>query len=224
LSGIAMEAWWVVTWTTADFGDCSGVRLIETLRWDGAGIQHLALHLARLRDSAQRLGFACDPAAAAAALHGVAPVGRAARMRLTLDAMGGLTATAADLPMAQPVWRLGLASARLRSDDPWLSVKSTRRAIYDDARALLPQGLDEVIFLNERGEVCDGTITSVFFDTGSGLFTPPLRCGLLPGVLRAEMLARGQLREAVLDGADLATARLWVGNSLRGLIPAIWVG
>ena len=68
----------------------------------------------------------------------------------------------------KPEWRVGLADARLRSDDPWLRVKSTRREAYDAARAALPAGLDEVIFLNERGEVCDGTITTVFFDRGAG--------------------------------------------------------
>ena len=51
----------------------------------------------------------------------------------------------------------------------------------------MPEGLDELLFLNERGEVCDGTITTLFFDRGEGLRTPPLSCGLLAGVLRAEL-------------------------------------
>lgn len=209
---------------TAVFGDCSGVRLIETLRWDGVALQRPDLHLARLGASARRLGFACDLAAAEAALRAGAPPGRAARMRLTLDAAGDVAVTAADLPAVRDLWRLGLAAARLHSGDPWLSVKSTRRAAYDAARAALPAGLEEAIFLNQRGEVCDGTITTVFFDAGHGLRTPPLHCGLLPGVLRAEMLARGAAQEAVLRGEDLGRVRLWVGNSLRGLIPAAWTG
>ena len=79
------------------------------------------------------------------------------------------------------------------------------------------------MFLNERGEVCDGTITTLFFDRGAGLCTPPLSSGLLPGVLRAEMLAGGRCREAVLMGVELPRVRLWMGNSLRGLAPGIWV-
>lgn len=207
-----------------DFGDCRGVQLIETLRWDGAAMVRLSLHLARLEASARRLGFPCDPQAAEAALRAAAPAGLAARLRLTLDRAGTAQAVAALLPATRAEWRLGLAGARLRSDDPWLSVKSTRRAVYDDARAGLPSGLEEALFLNERGEVCDGTITTVFFEMAGGLCTPPVTCGLLPGVLRADMLARGQVREAVLQGGDLARVRLWVGNSLRGLMPAIWHG
>jgi 4-amino-4-deoxychorismate lyase len=80
----------------------------------------------------------------------------------------------------------------------------------------LAEGLDEVIFLNERGEVCEGTISTVFFDKGQGMRTPPLTCGVLPGVLRAEMA----VGEEVLLAEDLPKTRLWLGNALRGLIPA----
>ena len=195
------------------------VRLIETLLWDGTRFPRLPLHLARLAAGAGAFGFACDPAAVRGAL--MAAVGaQAARVRLTLGAAGDPEVTVAPLPAAKADWRLGLATARLSSADPWLRVKSTRRAAYDAARAALPAGLDEVVFLNERGEVCDGTITTVFFDRGQGMRTPPLSCGLLPGVLRAELA----VPEEVLLAQDLPRVRLWVGNALRGLIPAIWAG
>ena len=128
------------------------------------------------------------------------------------------------MPPSPPEWRLGLASARLHSADPWLRHKTTRRAVYDAARATMPEGLDELLFLNERGEVCDGTITTLFFDRGEGLRTPPLSCGLLAGVLRAELLAGGHCREEELLADDLPQVRLWVGNALRGLMPARWQG
>jgi 4-amino-4-deoxychorismate lyase len=84
----------------------------------------------------------------------------------------------------------------------------------------LPAGVDEAVFLNERGEVCEGAITTVFADLGDGLVTPPLACGLLPGILRAEMLTLGRAREGLLGMDDLVRAQLFVGNALRGLIPA----
>lgn len=194
-----------------------GVRLIETLLWDGTAFPRLPLHLARLTGGAAKLGFPCDPEAVRAALDaatGPSPL----RVRLTLGADGGVEVTVANLPPAKPQWRVGMAQARLSSTDPWLTVKSTRRAVYDEARATLPDGLDEVIFLNERGEVCDGTITTVFFDRGDGMRTPPLSSGLLPGVLRAEL----DCPEEMLTAQDLPRVRLWVGNALRGLIQAVW--
>lgn len=193
------------------------LRLIETLLWDGTGFPRLALHLARLRRSASVLGWCCDPQTVDTALSDP-QAGGPSRVRLVMDARGACTVTTTALQPAAGVWRLGLASARLASDDPWLGLKSTRRAAYDAARAGLSPGLDEVVFLNERDEVCDGTITTVFFDRGKGMRTPPLACGLLPGVLRAALACP----EEVLHADDLGRVRLWVGNAVRGLIPAVW--
>jgi 4-amino-4-deoxychorismate lyase len=190
-------------------GSAPGLKLIETVLWDGASAPRWPLHLARLRRSAGLLGWTCPD---------VSPHGpdHPARLRLTLDRTGRVEWTVADMPPAKAGWRVGLAAERLTSDDPWLRVKSTRRGLYDRARAVLPQGLDELLFQNERGEVCEGTITTVFFDRGQGLRTPPLSCGLLPGVLREELA----VPEEVLLAEELPNVRLWAGNALRGLIPA----
>lgn len=193
-----------------------GLRLIETVCWTGHAIPRLPLHLARLHASARRLGWPCD--GAADALLSAAPK-TPARLRLTLDATGRIEVTTSPLPAAKPLWSIGLATPRLTSTDPWLTVKSTHRPAYDTARAALPPDLDELVHLNERDEVCDGTITTLFFDRGQGLRTPPLSSGLLPGVLRAAVNAPDE----ILPAADLPRVRLWVGNSLRGLIPAVWV-
>lgn len=194
-----------------------GLRLIETLRV-GSSADRLALHRARMARGAAALAWGFDPVGFQMAVA-VDP-GAGLRLRVTLDAAGQFATTQATLPEARAEWRLGMAAARLCSADPWLSIKSTNRAAYDAARAALPEGLDEVIFQNERGEVCDGTITTLFFDRGQGLRTPPLASGLLPGVLRAEMACP----EERLLAEDLPHVRLWVGNALRGLIPAIWLG
>lgn len=194
--------------------DAGGVSLIETMYWNGARVPRLALHLARLEAGCAALGWRYDALAVGAGLA-VAPVGPA-RLRLTLDAAGRVEVGVGAVPVAAAIWRVAVAQERLASGDPWLRVKSTRRGAYDRARAGLAAGIDEVVFLNERGEVCDGSITTVFFDRGAGLRTPPLACGLLPGVLRAEM----GCAEEVLMGTDLGRVRLWVGNALRGLIRA----
>lgn len=193
-------------------GDEPGLRLIETVLWDGQAAPRWPLHLARLQHSAALFGWTCPK---------VAPQGPAhpARLRLTLDCDGQTVWESAPLPPAKPEWRVDLAGERLRSDDPWLRVKSTRRALYDQTRAALPEGLDELIFQNERGEVCEGTITTVFFDRGQGIRTPPLASGLLPGVLRSELACK----EEVLLAEELPQVRVWVGNALRGLIPAAFI-
>ena len=194
-----------------------GLKLIETLRV-GSAPARLALHRARMARGADALGWGFDAAGFDRALAVDPAAGL--RLRLTLDAVGRFDVMQAPLPDSRPVWRLALAAERLTSGDPWLRLKTTNRAAYDAARAALPDGVEEVVFLNERGEVCDGSITTLFFDRGQGLRTPPLTCGLLPGVLRAEIACP----EEVLLARDLPLVRLWVGNALRGLIPAVWVG
>jgi len=194
-----------------------GLEVIETLGFapDG-GFARLAAHMDRLEATCARLRYPFDRGAVLMAL-GEAVDDVPARVRVSVGADGAI---AVQIGAIVPVdrWRVGLSDVALRSDDPWLQVKTSNRAIYDDARAALTD-LHEVLFLNERGEVCEGTITNVFADMGDGLVTPPVSCGCLPGVLRGEMLASGQAREGVLTVADLRGAKaVFVGNSLRGLI------
>jgi 4-amino-4-deoxychorismate lyase len=191
-----------------------GLRLIETMRAVG-GIRLLPLHLARLRAGCAALGWDDPSAAVTAALAGQADAGR---LRLTL-CPEGVSIETAPLPRPVRLWRAGLALVRLTPGDPWLAVKSTHRPAYEQARADLPAGWDEAILLNTRDEVCDGTITTVFFDRGQGLRTPPRASGPLPGVLRAAL----GVPEEVLRADDLPRVRLWLGNAVRGLAPALFL-
>lgn len=197
------------------------VQIIETMRQDPGGVARRDLHLARMADTAARLGFAYSDAGADAALARV-PLGQW-RVRLTLS-QDGFAVSWGPLAPNPPVFRIALASERLRSGDPWLRVKTTRRALYDRTRANLPEGVDEVIFLNEHGALCEGTITNIFVEIGGAMLTPPLGAGLLPGVLRGELLSSGRANEAELTPEHLSQAtRIHVGNALRGLIPATLV-
>ncbi|PWE33343.1 4-amino-4-deoxychorismate lyase [Maritimibacter sp. 55A14] len=198
------------------------LKVVETLRYaPGQGAVRAALHLARLERTCARLGIRLDLAAARALLDNLAgPVPM--RLRLTVGADGAPELEQAALQLTYAPWRIGLAAERLHSADPWLGVKTTRRALYDRVRAALPDDLQEMVFLNERGEVCEGTITNVFVERDGTLLTPLLDCGVLPGVLRRSLLENGRAREAVLWPRDLLAApgAIHVGNSLRGLIRA----
>lgn len=208
-------------------GDGAGFELIETLRWEpGAGFVRLDRHLARLYASAAELDFACDPGKVGETLAGaVGRQGGALRMRLVLSRNGDASASAQPYePLAADrVWKLRLARIRLDSTDTLLRHKTSRRHTYTRARAeYLIHQADEVLLANERGELCEGTITNLFADFGDGvLLTPRIDCGLLPGVLRGELLDTGKAEEAVFNFDHLKSAKaVFAGNSLRGLIPA----
>ncbi|MFC6444966.1 aminotransferase class IV family protein [Shinella zoogloeoides] len=200
------------------------ISLIETLRWEPeAGFVRLERHLARLKRSAEALGLPGADGARDALAATFSP--SALRIRLELFADGRIDLqTAAFTPLAADArWRLKLAATRLTSTDPLLRHKTSRRALYAAARAEFPATeADEVILLNERGELCEGTITSLFLDDGSGpLKTPPLASGLLAGVLREELLETGKAVEKVLRPGDLSRGAVLIGNSLRGLIRCV---
>lgn len=199
--------------------DDPNFRLIETFGFHpGQGIPRLDLHLNRMARSASHFGIPFDRAATKAKLQQLQS-DTALRCRLTLDASGATDLTRVPLPPNKS-WRIAIAPQRLNSQDPWLAHKTTRRAVYDQARATMPQGIDELLFLNEQGELCEGTITNLFLETQNAKLTPALTCGLLPGVLRESLLATGEYQQASLTLYDLKNAQtIHMGNSLRGLIP-----
>ncbi len=210
--------------------------LLETLRLENGRLVRRDRHLARLAASAALLGYpwqpdALRPALAAAAARVGGPLTATAqdepvpagiwRARLLLAAGGELTVEYHPFePETGRVWRVALADAPVDRDDPSLRHKTTSRGVYDRARATRPD-VDEVLLWNAEGEVTEGTITNVVADVDGRPVTPPLACGLLPGVFRAELVESGLVGERVLTRADLLrVSRLWLVNSLREWIPA----
>ena len=207
-----------------------GFLLIETLRLDNGVYPRLEGHLARLAASARALGFAGAEVQVRAALAGVARQDSAGvrRVRLTLAHDGSLAVThAALVEEGGRAWRAVIAPERLPdgAGEAFLRRhKTTVRGLYDAALAGLAARPDaaevfDAIFLNARGEVCEGARSTVFVEREGVLLTPPLASGCLAGVLRAELLASGRAVEAVLTEAELRTApAVYLGNALRGLM------
>ncbi|CAH2030212.1 aminodeoxychorismate synthase component I [Trichlorobacter ammonificans] len=219
-----------VTWESdpaAEYAECLGKaaflrqapppRLLESLLLDNGRYPLLDRHLDRLCWAASRLGHRCDRQAVAAELlrHGAGTTGRH-KVRLLLDINGDITIESAPLvPLPQPL-RLTLAAEAVDPDDPWLYLKTERRERYAVARREHPAA-DEVLLCNSRGELTEGTFTNLVLKLDNRLVTPPLASGLLPGVMREELLQQGVIVEQVLYPADLEKAEeIWLLNGVRG--------
>ena len=202
------------------------VTLIETMLWERqTGFALLDRHLDRIADSAAYFGLGFDRATILALLESQSFPADRMRVRLTLDATGPAV-TAVELPPNPAVFRFAIAAERLDSQSLWLAHKTTNRAFYDEPRqrAHAALGVDEVVFRNERDELTEGSITNLFVERDGMLLTPPLSAGLLPGTLRAELIATGKAIERSLTLADLESAEaIWLGNSVRGLMRAEWI-
>ena len=204
--------------------------LIETIRWErGLGFHLLERHLVRLQSSAAHFGYPYERGKVLGALS--AQVEKLdsdvhmVRLLLAEDGTITLTSSTIELPSRDTVWRFVISDSRVDEKDALFFHKTTRRQFYDREmeRQKAATGCDEVVFLNKKGELTEGTRTNLFLELDGRLFTPALTCGLLPGTLREELidLPRAAASEAVLTLADLARAdRIYLGNSVRGLVRA----
>jgi para-aminobenzoate synthetase/4-amino-4-deoxychorismate lyase len=118
------------------------------------------------------------------------------------------------------VWRVDFAQEPVDEFDPFILHKTTRREVYENARRSRPD-VDDVLLWNGRGEVTESTIANLVAELDDVRYTPPISCGLLGGMFRAEQLDAGTIRERVLTKSAIASAsRLWLINSVRGWVDA----
>jgi para-aminobenzoate synthetase/4-amino-4-deoxychorismate lyase len=194
-------------------------QLLETLRYTpGAGFSLLDEHLARIVASADYFGFPCDPEQLRRALDsGVADCTTGpCKVRLLLDRKGMIQAEAQLLAICPEPLRVRIADSPVDSSDVFLYHKTTQREVYESRAAACPE-CDDVLLTNERSELTEFTVGNLVVVLDRSAWTPPLHAGLLPGVLRGDLLRRGELRERVLRPEDLQQADgVYRINSLRG--------
>jgi para-aminobenzoate synthetase/4-amino-4-deoxychorismate lyase len=195
--------------------------LIETMRFDPmSGVAELERHLERMKASAETFGFPFDRHETRNELQAATFRLRDPKMlRLLLSPSGSIAIETRPLPSVSdgPV-SVAVVSRPVAADDFRLAHKTSDRSLYDDARA--GAGTFEVLVEDEAGFLAEGSFTSLFVGREGRLITPPLSRGLLPGVLRARLLAEGRAEERDLIAADLVHG-FYIGNAVRGLMPAV---
>ncbi len=110
----------------------------------------------------------------------------------------------------------------IRTDSPWCFHKTTMRETYDrEYMSAQQQGLVELLFCNEVGQVTEGCISNIIIYRQGQYLTPPVHCGLLPGVIREKLMSDlpGVLVEQILtkDMVEAAEA-VFVCNSVKGVV------
>jgi para-aminobenzoate synthetase/4-amino-4-deoxychorismate lyase len=193
-------------------------RLIETMRVSESGeVCLLDRHLNRLSRSAEYFSFKCDlPKVRREILQGIPRDGNPACLRLTLSRDGGLHLERPPLPSGY-AQRLKLSTVRVDSTDVFLYHKTTRRGVYDEARRQCDDQTDAIL-INERGEITETAIMNLAVFRNGRWITPSVSCGLLAGVMREELLSRGEITEGVIKAADLRPGELFRSfNALRGV-------
>ncbi|MEC8148419.1 MAG: chorismate-binding protein [Pseudomonadota bacterium] len=100
--------------------------------------------------------------------------------------------------------------------DIYLYYKTNFRDNYDRAQSEVPSDIEPILF-NQDFQVTETNISNIVYEKDGELFTPPVECGLLPGVLRDKLLEDSTIREKAITKNDLLKVNnLFLINSLRG--------
>jgi branched-subunit amino acid aminotransferase/4-amino-4-deoxychorismate lyase len=226
----------------SDRGLTHGLGVFETvLALDGQAVA-LDLHLARMRDGAERLGLDVGKlreveilAAMSGLLERAGLAKGRGRVRLALSAGAGdlrrleagndtlLWMTATECPPSPESVALVTADFPRNERSPLSGIKCASYAenliALDQARRA---GADEALIYNTRGELCEAATANVFLVRDGEVLTPPLSSGCLPGTMRARVMARIAVKEQSLTTADVATAdEVFVTSATRGVVPVV---
>ena len=195
------------------------IDLIETMAFDPeAGLLRLEAHLARMKASAEAFAIPFDRHAARNELQAATfRLRTAKRTRLLLAESGAIAIEVGAMPpLSAGSIAVAIVPLPVAATDFRLRHKTSDRGFYDEARRDV--GTTEVVFEHD-GLLTEGSFTSLFVPRGDMLVTPPLSRGLLPGVLRADLIEQGRAVEGDVTRADLASG-FFLGNAVRGLMRA----
>ena len=200
--------------------------ILETFLWDPKlGIKNFSHHKKRLKKTAHELKYPFDDDCFENAIRSINSDNKPQRVRLALNNLGEFNIQQNDYVPHQSDKEITFSISKYPLSD---NVQVTRHKIssrnfYDGERNRIKKitNADEVVFFNKKNHICEGSFTSIFIKKNGVLITPPLSCGLLPGVLRAKLLEKKQVIEETLTINDIIEAdEVFLGNSLRGLMKA----
>lgn len=196
-----------------------GFACLETLRC-GPQPSEVNAHVERLCAAAQHFNIAFDDTELRRSLNELNARGVPALARFRLGIDGTSSLAVEPLPAISGCVTIVISDERVRSGDPMLQYKTSWRPAHDAAAECAQRaGCFDALLRNERDELTEGSRTNLFARIDGTIYTPPLSCGALPGILRSALVGRGEAVERALYESDLRSAdEVFVGNSARGLL------
>lgn len=213
---------------------CDEVKSLSNFHFDNlidvpkekVGIGNIVLfneHLKRLCDSAEYFNFRYnrDSIVNSITQRCLGLEGGKYRIRFLLDRDGRAEIQTTPIPDKNNFLVFDIATNAIDSKNVFAYHKTTFREVYEKAVKQHPE-CDEVILVNEKGELSEGTTSNLLLRIHEQWFTPPVSSGLLGGVLRNYLVETGKVKERTLYIDDLENAKeIFFINSVRGFQPAI---
>lgn len=121
----------------------------------------------------------------------------------------------ADLPSYREPSRLALREHGRYAASPLAGVKvlSWLDNVWNYYEAQ-QAGFDEVVLLNEHGEVAECTAANIFCVKGGRVATPPIAAGCLPGITRSVLLEIGASADAPVQERTLRPEDLYAADEV----------
>jgi len=193
--------------------------LIETILFNG-NFMRLDLHIKRMKNSAQYFDFRFDERKLRGRLKELKTKLKKGRYRIRalLNGAGVFRITYTGYPALKGKLRVRLSEKRTDSKSIFLFHKTTNRSLYKAELAKARRaGFFDALFLNEKGEITEGAVTNIYIRKNGVIYTPPVTCGLLNGVMRRVVMKKYRIREKILTPDDILSAdAVYVSNSLIG--------
>ncbi len=194
-------------------------KLIETILFD-RNYKYLNLHLKRLKESAGYFNFKFNRKEILLKLLKIKTLlkNKKYKIRILMDKDGKAALNYEKINAVKKNYRITISPDRINSNDIFYFHKTTNRKLYDkELKRVRNKGFFDVIFLNERDEITEGAITNIFIEKDEILYTPPVECGLLNGIMRQAVISKYKIKEKIIKLKDLKNAdAVYISNSIIG--------
>ncbi|MFC1808659.1 aminodeoxychorismate synthase component I [Candidatus Omnitrophota bacterium] len=200
--------------------------LIETMLFSNkTGYFLLNAHLERIKKSAAYFGIIFSENALKSALNTLKTTMKGPfkyRVKLLISEKGKITLQQAKLANTQAKKGIvSLSSHVIDQKNIFFYHKTTNRKLYDtEYKKCIKKGFVDTIFTNNKDEITEGAISNIFIKKKGIFYTPPVKCGLLPGVYRNYVLSKNKTlyKEKILLKNDIVKADgVYICNSVRGM-------
>lgn len=195
--------------------------LFETMRLrHSVGILMLERHLQRMEKAANYFGINYSEKKALAFIETELKsqtVNFDARLKLTLNVFGkfNLQCFRIDEPF-ESNQLVQFVATPVNKNNIFLYHKTNFRGVYDRAQSEVPPLVEPILF-NQESEVTETNISNIVFEVNGVLFTPPVKCGLLSGIMRTELLQNNAIKERTITKSELLEVdKVYLINALRG--------
>ena len=181
-------------------------------------------HLQRLKESADYFLFNYDYEKVKDTILSVAEsvdISRCYKLKINLDKWGKVTSQNSIIEKNRDNVRIIISEERINSKNKYQYFKTTNRKLYDyELQKFKNEDFYDVIFLNEKDEISEGSFTNIFIKLNNKWLTPKIKCGILNGVYRQYLLNdKTTYSESILKLDNLRNVEnIIITNSVRKIV------